>query len=140
MVKYLMVTNLKGSSNIKLYLGLKITQKSAWHLAHLLREGLVAGSNPFVGPFEVDETHIGSRRKNMSNQKRKGLRDAGCGPSGKAAAVGSRDRKASTGVARSMELVNEDSLDALDIFGAVTRNMEGRRVRYRDLVADQSPC
>ena len=35
---YLMSTNLKGVSSMKLHRDLEITQKSAWHLAHRVRE------------------------------------------------------------------------------------------------------
>ena len=45
---YMMVTNLKSVSSMKLHRELAITQKTAWHLAHRLREGLVSGSSPFI--------------------------------------------------------------------------------------------
>lgn len=35
---YMVVTNLKGVSSMKLHRDLDITQKSAWHLAHRIRE------------------------------------------------------------------------------------------------------
>ena len=35
---YLFVTNLKGVSSMKLYRDLDVTQKTAWHLAHRIRE------------------------------------------------------------------------------------------------------
>ncbi len=89
---YLMVTNIKGVSSMKLHRDLEITQKSAWHLAHRLREGLISGSNPFCGPVEVDEAYMGGKRKNMSNTKRNELKDAGRGPAGKTAVVGMKDR------------------------------------------------
>ena len=38
MVMYLLTTNLKGVSSLKLHRDLKITQKSAWHLAHRIRK------------------------------------------------------------------------------------------------------
>ena len=37
---YLVMTNLKGVSSMKLHRDLEITQKSAWHLAHRLRESV----------------------------------------------------------------------------------------------------
>ena len=39
---YLVVTNLKSISSMKLHRELKTTQKSAWHLAHRLREAMTA--------------------------------------------------------------------------------------------------
>ncbi len=47
----------------------------------------------FEGPVEVDETGIGGKRKNMSNQKRKELKDTGRGMTGKSVVVGMKDRK-----------------------------------------------
>ncbi len=44
---YLMVTNIKGISSMKLHRDLEVTQKTAWHLAHRIREGLIPGDNPF---------------------------------------------------------------------------------------------
>ena len=42
---------------MKLHRDLKITQKSAWHLAHRIREAWNSGDlEQFVGPVEVDET------------------------------------------------------------------------------------
>ena len=35
---YLLTTNLKGISSMHLHRDLNITQKSAWHLAHRIRE------------------------------------------------------------------------------------------------------
>ena len=35
---YLLTTGLKGVSSMKLHRGLGITQKTAWHLAHRIRE------------------------------------------------------------------------------------------------------
>ena len=37
---YLLATGIKGTSSMKLHRDLKITQKSAWHLAHRIRESL----------------------------------------------------------------------------------------------------
>ncbi len=50
---YLMVTNIKGISSMKLHRDLEVTQKSTWHLAHRIREGSIPGDNPFGGPVEV---------------------------------------------------------------------------------------
>ena len=91
---YLYVTNLKGVSSMKLHRDLKITQKTAWFMLHRLREAWGASGleASFAGPVEVDETYIGGKRKNMSNKKRKALKDTGRGAVGKTAVVGMRDR------------------------------------------------
>ena len=67
---YLLTTSLKGQSSMKLHRDLKVTQKTAWFLAHRIRNAFAApGNGGFAGPVEVDETYMGGRRKNMSNAK-----------------------------------------------------------------------
>ena len=51
---YMLTTNLKGDSSMKLHRDLDITQKSAWHLAHRIRETWDRGEGLFGGPIEVD--------------------------------------------------------------------------------------
>jgi len=81
MAIYLLTTNLKSVSSMKLHRGLDICQKSAWFLAHRLREGwTIKGGAKLDGPVEVDETYVGGKRKNMSNAKRKELADTGADP------------------------------------------------------------
>lgn len=87
---YLLTTGLKGQSSLKLHRDLGISQKSAWFLAHRIRENFMDRRVPFPGPVEVDETYIGGKRKNMSKAKRKEL--SGRGPVGKAAVAGVKDR------------------------------------------------
>ena len=60
---YLLTTNLKGVSSMKLHRDLEITQKSAWHLSHRIREAMKRKQSPFSGPVEVDETFIGGKEK-----------------------------------------------------------------------------
>ncbi len=45
-----------------------------------------------MAPVEVDETYFGGKRSNMSNSKRKALKDTGRGAVGKTAVVGMKDR------------------------------------------------
>lgn len=57
---YLMITNVKGVSSMKLHRDLGITQKSAWFMAQRIREGWANDApQPMEGPVEVDETFIG---------------------------------------------------------------------------------
>ncbi len=93
---YLLNTGLKGQASMKLHRDLGVTQKTAWHLAHRIRESWNEnGGNMFSGPVEADETYIGGKRKNMSNAKRKELAEAGAGRGtvSKAAVVGVKDRE-----------------------------------------------
>ena len=87
---YLLTTNLKSVSSMKLHRDLGVTQKSAWHLAHRLRKSFEAGGGLFAGPVEVDETYMGGKRRNMPRAKREKLE--GRGAVGKIAVAGAKDR------------------------------------------------
>ena len=86
---YQVTTNLKGVSSMKLHRDLGITQRSAWFLAHRLREAWKDHGAQFAGPVEVDETFIGGKEKNKhANKKLK----AGRGAVGKVIVVGAKNR------------------------------------------------
>ena len=87
---YLYSTNLKGVSSMKLHRDLGITQKSAWHLAHRIREAWNVTADKFAGPVEVDETYIGGLEKNKHQSKKL---NAGRGTVGKVAVAGVKDRE-----------------------------------------------
>ena len=62
---YLVTTSLKGVSSMKLHRDLGVTQKTAWHLAHRIREAWTdAQPEPFAGPVEADETYVGGKERN----------------------------------------------------------------------------
>ena len=83
---YLLTTSLKGQSGMKLHRDLKITQKTAWFLAHRIRKTFADVDGPFAGPVEV----IGGKRKNMPKARRAKLE--GRSAVGKTAVVGAKDR------------------------------------------------
>ena len=89
---YLLMTSLKSVSSMKLHRDLGITQKSAWFLAHRLREAWKEADDVFLGPVEADEAYFGGRRKNMHKAKHRSL--SGAGPlAGKTIVVGVKDRQ-----------------------------------------------
>ena len=121
---FLYSTNLKGVSSMKLHRDLGITQKSAWHMAHRIREAWTTETSKFTGPVEVDETFIGGKERNKHASKK--LR-AGRGTVGKIAVVGIRDRD--TGQVRTQVV---QSTDAGTLQGFVRQHTETDTMVYTD--------
>ena len=66
---YIQTTGLKGTSSMKLYRDLGVTQKTAWYLAHRIRETW-DDKQAMLGPVELDETYIGGKDKNKHANKK----------------------------------------------------------------------
>ena len=121
---YLYSTNLKGVSSMKLHRDLGITQKSAWHMAHRIREAWDVDADRFAGPVEADETYIGGREGNKHADKKL---HAGRGAVGKTAVAGVKDRETNRVAA---DVV--DSTDAPTLQAFVRERTERKAVVYTD--------
>jgi len=89
---YLSNTSLKSVSSMKLHRDLGISQKSACHLAHRIRECWDdLHADPFAGPCEVDESYFGGRASNMHARRRR-ERIHGRGAVDKTPVAGVKDR------------------------------------------------
>jgi transposase-like protein len=68
---YEMCADKNGVSSLELARKLEITKKSAWFMAHRIREAIAStSSDKLSGIIEADETYIGGKAKNMHQEKR----------------------------------------------------------------------
>ena len=105
---FLMATSLKSVSSMKLHRDLNVTQKTAWFMAHRIRETWEDNTACFGGPVEADETFIGGKEKNKHSKKR--LRENW--PDGKTAVAGVKDRETNQVSARVVEETDARTLQA----------------------------
>lgn len=106
---YLLTTSIKGTSSMKLHRDLSVTQKSAWHLAHRIREGWDETGTiaTLCGHIEADETYIGGLERNKHRDRKL---HAGRGAVGKTAIAGLKERETSTISATVVGRVNKATL------------------------------
>ena len=113
---YLYSTNLKGVSSMKLHRDLGISQKSAWHMSHRIRQLFAEATHAKTdAEVEVDETYVGGKVGNMPHAKRREWRakHGGRGTQGKTAVVGMRNRE--TGKVQA-QVVSDTKKDTLQSF------------------------
>ena len=66
---YLLSTGIKGTASMKLHRDLGITQKSAWHLAHRIRESWKKQGGPFSGRWKsMRRSWVAERRTNTGRR------------------------------------------------------------------------
>ena len=123
---YLMTSSKKGISAHQLHRVLEVTYKTAWFLAHRIREAMRTGElAPFGsngGIVEVDETFIGIDRTIKPKGEKKGR-----GYAHKHKVLSLVDR--STGRQRSMVV---DSLKAADLMPILTANIAAEAIVMTD--------
>ena len=67
---YIVATNLKGVSSLKLHRDLGIRQATAWHLLHRIRKAFESGDDLLSGPVEIDESFLGGTARNRPAHRR----------------------------------------------------------------------
>ena len=104
---YLMVTNGKGISSMKVHRELNVSQVTAWYLGHRIREAMTVEPELMEGPVEVDETFIVGKERNKHANKRL---NAGRGAVGKTPVAGIIDRETREVVMKPIPDVRRETL------------------------------
>lgn len=116
-----LVSHPKGVSSLQLARELGISRKTAWFLAHRIREAFNDPLPLMAGTVEVDETYIGGLEKNKHRKKKL---KKGRGAVGKFPLLGIRERETGLVAAKVSLRTNKTALEGFI----------GERVRLRSLV------
>lgn len=72
LASYILTVHSKGISSLQLATWLDVTQKTAWHLNHRIRETFIdKNPKPLKGIVEADESYVGGKISNKHVSKRK---------------------------------------------------------------------
>lgn len=85
---YLVATNLKSISSMKLHRKLNVTQISAWYMLHKIREAVAQEGGLFYDESKVDETFVGGLELNKHGSKKQ---EQGRSATGKTVVVGAKE-------------------------------------------------
>ena len=97
---YLITTSLKSVSSMKLHRDLKVSQKTAWHLAHRLRKSFEDDDRYFNGIVEANDSYFCGLEKNKHKDNKL---NSGRGAVGKKAVAGLKDRDSNKVTAKVIE-------------------------------------
>ena len=96
---------------MKLYREIHVTQKTAWHMLHRLRESWKnTGLDDALGPMEVDETYVGGLESNKHASDKLNL---GRGAVGKTAVAGIKNRATNRIAAKVVDDTTSETLHDL---------------------------
>ena len=89
---YLLHTGRAGVSSLEMSKHLGITQKTAWHMNHRIREGMLQSGEALSGEVEVDEMYVGGILGKMHKDRRTMLREIDPEFLGKVIVMGIKER------------------------------------------------
>ena len=125
MAIYLMGTSLKGISSTKLGNDIGVQQRTAWFLAHRIRQGWAENASKLFGQVvEIDEAYLGGLEKNKHEKKKQ---KKGRGAVGKAPVVGIKDRESGK-----VKALRVESTDAQTLHWIVLSNVKEGTTVYTD--------
>lgn len=121
---YMISTNLKGVSSMRLHRELGVTQAHGWHMVHRIREAWNLSVPKMEGSVDIDETYIGGKESRKHASKK--LRLAR-GAVSRIAVVGVKDRNTKKVTANVVEKTDRPTLR-----GFIDDNVKKGSIVYTD--------